>query len=223
MNEQPVTSTLSTRLSKRHSAARLLALAMTLLAAGVADAWVLTITSGPKAAFLQVGLGSYSGTYSTGGTPLNNTFVNTVSLLNPLTPNVVGTGAAQAMTSDSTQAASFYDGFLVCNPPTQVYVGGWVRTPTGTGSGVLSVISPTSLLSAAGDAIPFTQISWTSTANGNATADIPAGTFNGGTLALRTIAAGTWVENCFTFSYANAAVVPGGTYKGTVSYTLVLP
>ena len=196
---------------------------MSLLAVGVADAWVLTITSGPKAAFLQVGLGSYSGTYSTGGTPLNNTFVNTVTLLNPLTPNVVGTGAAQAMTSDSTQAASFYDGFLVCNPPTQVYVGGWVRTPTGTGSGVLSVISPTSLLSATGDAIPFTQISWTSTANGNATADIPAGTFNGGTLALRTIAAGTWVENCFTFSYANTAVVPGGTYKGTVSYTLVLP
>ena len=214
---------LSTRPSTTHSAARVLALSMSLLAAGVADAWVLTITSGPKAAFLQVGLGSYSGTYSTGGTPLNNAFVNTVTLLNPLTPNVVGTGVAQAMTSDSTQAASFYDGFLVCNPPTQVYVGGWVRTPTGTGSGVLSVISPTSLLSATGDAIPFTQISWTSTANGNATADIPAGTFNGGTLALRTIAAGTWVENCFTFSYANTAVVAGGTYKGTVSYTLVLP
>jgi hypothetical protein len=223
MNAKPVSSTLSTQPSATHNAARVLALSMSLLAAGVANAWVLTITSGPKAAFLQVGLGSYSGTYSTGGTPLNNTFVNTVTLLNPLTPNVVGTGVAQAMTSDSTQAASFYDGFLVCNPPNQVYVGGWVRTPTGTGSGVLSVISPTSLLSAAGDAIPFTQISWTSTANGNATADIPAGTFNGGTLALRTIAAGTWVENCFTFSYANTAVVPGGTYKGTVSYTLVLP
>ena len=111
------------------------------------------------------------------------------------------------MTSDSTQSVSFYDSFPVCNPPSQVYVGGWVRTPSGTGSGTLSVISPTSLLSAAGDAIPFTQISWTSTANGNATADIPAGTFNGGTLALRTIAANTWVENCFTFSYANTAVV----------------
>jgi len=200
-----------------------LALAASLLAAGGAQAWVLSISSGPKAAFLQVGLGSYSGTYSSGGTPLNNAFVNTVTLQNPLTPNVVGTGAAQAMTSDSTQAASFYDGYLVCNPPTQVYVGGWVRTPTGTGSGVLSVISPASLLTPAGDAIPFSQISWSSTANGNAAADIPAGTFNGGTLVLRTIAAGTWVENCFTFSYANAALVPGGTYKGTVTYTLVLP
>ena len=205
------------------SVVRVLAISAALLAAGAADAWVLTIAAGPKAAFLQVGLGSYSGTYQSGGTPLNNAFVNTVSLQNPLTPNVVGTGAAQAMTSDSTQAASFYDGYLVCNPPSQVYVGGWVRTPTGTGGAVLSVISPASLLTATGDAIPFSQISWTSTANGNAAADIPAGTFNGGTLVLRTIAAGTWVENCFTFSYANAAVVPGGNYTGTVNYTLVLP
>jgi hypothetical protein len=222
MNANPAPAwTHSAQPSARLRAALALACAMSL--AGAADAWVLTITAGPKAAFLQVGLGSYSGTYTSGGTPLNNATVNTVSLQNPLTPNVVGTGTAQAMTSDSTQAASFYDGFLVCNPPAQVYVGGWVRTPTGTGSGVLSVISPASLLTAAGDAIPFSQISWTSTANGNTTPDIPAGTFNGGTLVLRTIAAGTWVENCFTFSYANAALVPGGTYKGTVSYTLVLP
>lgn len=198
-----------------------LALPMALLQVPAANAWVLTINAGPKAAFLQVGLGSYAGTYVSGGTPLNNAFVNTVSVSPPA--NVVGTGTTQAMTSDSAQAVSFYDGYLVCNPPTQVYVGGWVRTPTGAGSGVLSVISPASLLTAAGDAIPFTQISWTSTANGNTAPDIPAGTFNGGTLALRTIAAGTWVENCFTFSYANTAVVPGGTYKGTVSYTLVLP
>ena len=196
---------------------------LSLLQAARADAWVLTISSGPKAAFLQVGLGSYSGTYQSGGTPLNNAFVNTVSLQNPLTPNAIGTGTAQAMTSDSAQAASFYDGYLVCNPPTQVYVGGWVRTTTGTGSGVLSVISPASLTTATGDAIPFSQISWTSTANGNAAADIPAGTFNGSTVVLRTISAGTWVENCFTFSYANTAVVPGGTYSGTVNYTLVLP
>jgi hypothetical protein len=202
---------------------RALAISTALFVASAVDAWVLTISAGPKAAFLQVGLGSYSGTYVSGGTPLNNAFVNTVSLQTPLTPNVVGTGAAQAMTSDSTTAASFYDGYLVCNPPAQVYVGGWVRTPTGTGGAVLSVISPASLLTVAGDAIPFSQISWTSTANGNAAADIPAGTFNGGTLVLRTIAAGTWVENCFTFSYANTAVVPGGSYKGTVNYTLVLP
>ena len=195
-------------------------LAFVLLPIDVARAWVLTITAGPKALFLQVGNGSYSGTYQSGGTPLNNATVNTVSVTVPA--NAVGTGAAQTMTSDSTQSVSFYDNFAVCNPPGQVYVGGWVRTPSGTGSGTLSVTSPTSLTSGT-TTIPFTQISWTSTANGNTSPDIPAGTFNGGTLALRTIAANTWVENCHTFSYANSVVVAAGTYTGQVTYTLVLP
>jgi hypothetical protein len=191
-----------------------------ILASGAAHAWVLTIAAGPKAAFLQVGIGSYSGTYQSGGTPLNNAQVNLVSVTVPA--SAVGTGAAQPMSSDSTQSASFYDNFAVCNPPNQIYVGGWVRTPAGTGSGVLSVTSPASLTSGT-NTIPFTQISWTSTANGSATPDIPAGAFTGGTLALRTIAAGTWVENCHTFSYANTAVVAAGTYTGQVTYTLVLP
>ncbi|MFO1322830.1 MAG: hypothetical protein U1F15_02095 [Burkholderiales bacterium] len=187
-----------------------------------AGAWVLTISSGPKAAFLQVGNGSYSGTYQSGGTPLNNATVNTVSVTVPA--SAVGRGTAQQMTSDSTQSASFYDNFAVCNPPSQVYVGGWVRTPTGSGSGVLSVTSPAALTSATSPAtIPFTQISWTSTANGSTTPDIPAGTFTGGTQALRTIAAGTWVENCHTFFYANTAIVSAATYTGQVTYTLVLP
>jgi len=191
-----------------------------LLPIDLARAWVLTINSGPKAIFLQVGNGSYSGTYQSGGTPLNNATINTVSVTVPA--NQVGTGTAQAMTSNSTQSVSFYDNFAVCNPPSQVYIGGWVRTPTGAGSGTLSVTSPASLTSGA-STIPFSQISWTSTANGNTSPDIPAGAFNGGTLVLRTIAANTWVENCHTFSYANAAVVAAGTYTGQVTYTLVLP
>jgi hypothetical protein len=194
--------------------------AVSIMASATADAWVLTIAAGPKTAFLQVGNGSYSGTYQSGGTPLNNAQINLVSATVPA--SAVGTGTAQPMSSDSTQSASFYDNFAVCNPPSQIYVGGWVRTPAGTGSGVLSVTSPTSLTSGT-NTIPFTQISWTSTANGNATPDIPAGAFTGGTQALRTIAAGTWVENCHTFSYANTAVVAAGTYTGQVTYTLVLP
>lgn len=191
-------------------------------AAQESAAWVLTISNGPKAAFLQVGNGSYSGFYNTGGTPLNNATINTVSVTVPA--SAVGSGTSQQMTSNSTQSVSFYDNFAVCNPPAQVYVGGWVRTPTGSGSGVLSVTSPASLTSATTPrTIPFTQISWTSTANGNATPDIPAGTFTGGTQALRTIAAGTWVENCHTFFYANTAVVDAATYTGQVTYTLVVP
>lgn len=185
-----------------------------------AHAWVLTISAGPKALFLQVGNGSYTGTYQSGGTPQNNATVNTVSVTVPA--NQVGTGVAQAMTSNSTQANSFYDNFAVCNPPAQVYIGGWVRTSNGSGSGTLSVTSPASLTSGT-STIAFSQISWTSTANGNTAPDIPAGTFNGGTQALRTIAANTWVENCHTFSYANTVVVAAGTYTGQVTYTLVLP
>jgi hypothetical protein len=204
----------------RPALARQAAVACFALLANGADAWVLTITAGPKALYLQVGNGSYSGTYQSGGTPLNNATINTVSVAVPA--NQVGRSIAQTMTSDSTQAASFYDSFAVCNPPAQVYVAGWVRTPTGTGSGTLSVTSPASLTSGT-TTIPFTQISWTSTANGSATADIPAGTFNGGTLALRAIAANNWVENCLTFSYANTLVVAAGTYTGQVTYSLVLP
>lgn len=197
-----------------------MAIAFVALPIDPARAWVLTINSGPKALFLQVGNGSYSGTYSSGGTPLNNATINSVSVTVPA--NQVGRGTAQTMTSDSSQSVSFYDNFVVCNPPAEVYVGGWVRTPNGSGSGTLSVTSPASLTSGT-TTIPFTQISWTSTANGDATADIPAGTFNGGTLALRTIAANTWVENCLIFSYANALVVAAGTYTGQVTYRLVLP
>ena len=199
---------------------RALALALSLFASTGAGAWVLTITAGPKAVFLQVGIGSYSGTYQSGGTPLNNAQINVVSVNVPA--SALGTGTAQSMTSNSTQAASFYDNFVVCNPPAQVYIGGWVRTPAGTGTGVLSVTSPATLTSGT-TTIPFSQISWTSTANGNTTPDIPAGTFNGGTLMLRNIAAGNWVENCHTFSYANTAVVAAGTYTGRVTYTLALP
>lgn len=205
-------------------ARRVLAVSLAGACAGqAASAWVLTINSGPKAIFLQVGNGSYSGFYNTGGTPLNNATINTVSVTVPA--NAVGSGTAQQMTSNSTQSVSFYDNFAVCNPPSQVYVGGWVRTPGSSGgSGVLSVTSPAALTSGTTPAtIPFTQISWTSTANGNSTPDIPAGAFTGGTQVLRTMPANRWIENCHTFFYANTAVVSAATYTGQVTYTLVLP
>jgi hypothetical protein len=186
----------------------------------LAQAWVLTVNPGPKTVYLQVGNGSYSGLYTTGGTPLNNPQVNVVSVTVPAAS--VGRGTSQQMTSDSTQSASFYDNYAVCNPPAQVYIGGWARLPSGTGTAVLSATSPANLLNGTAT-IPFTTIRWTSTANGNATADIPAGTFTGGTQTLTNIAAGTWVENCLTFFYANTAVVRQGIYKGRVTYSLSLP
>jgi hypothetical protein len=177
------------------------------------------MTAGTKEIYLQVGAGTYTGgDYDAGGAPGTNTTINTVSLSLPA--SAVGSGAAQTMTSNSTVADSFYDGYAVCNPPTQVYIGAWSRDASGAAT--LTVTSPTSLASGA-DTIAFSQISWTSTANGDATADIAAGAFNGGSVALASIATNTWVEDCLTFTYKNSAVAAAGVYTGTAVYTLSQP
>jgi len=190
--------------------------AASLLACACADAsaWVLTLTPGSRQLFLMVGVGSAGAANAT---------INTVSVSLPALS--VGTGVAQVMTSNSTQAASPYDNYIVCNPPAQVYVGGSYRQPnatTGGATATLTVTTPANLTSGA-DAIPFSQISWTSTANGNTAADIPAGAFNGGTLTLANFGRNTFVENCFTYSYANSAIAPPGTFTGRASFTLTTP
>jgi hypothetical protein len=183
-----------------------------MLAALPAHAWVLTIAPGPRAIYLQVGNGSNNAANAT---------INVVSVTVPA--NAVGNGTAQTMTSDSTQSISFFDNYAVCNPPAQVYVGGYYRQPaTTTTTALLQVTSPANLQSGA-DVIPFTSISWTSTANGNTGADIPSGSFTGGTQTLSNIPSNRWLENCHTFAYSNAAVVPAGTYTGRVTYTLTAP
>jgi hypothetical protein len=127
--------------------------------------------------------------------------------------------------TNSTQIISPYDNYTLCNPAAgQVYIGGFYRLPTtNTTSAVLQVTTPASLTSGV-NTIAFNQISWISTALGNAGADIPAGTFiSGGTLFLRNFAANSYVENCHTFSYANTAPVAAGTYNGRATYTLTAP
>ncbi len=199
-------------LSLKHLTRGALALSASLMVSANAHAWVLTITPGVRAVFLQVGNGTANA---------NNATINLVSVSVPA--GAIGNGVAQAMTSDSTQSASPFDNYAVCNPPNQVYVGGFYRQPTTTATvAVLQVTSPANLLSGT-DLIPFSQISWTSTANGNTTADIPAGAFNGGTQVLRNITSNSWVENCHTFSYANTNVVAAGVYAGRVTYTLTVP
>lgn len=191
--------------------ARALVLGMLGLCSAQAQAWVLNLTAGPKQIYLAVGRATVGG---------NNSTINQVSVTLPAA--AVGNGVAQAMTSNSSQSTSPYDNYAVCNPPAQVYVGGSLRVPSGSSSATLQVSTPASLASGA-DTIPFSQISWTSTANGNAAADIPAGAFNGGTVFLRTIAANTYVENCLTYSYANTVVPAAGTYTGRATFTLTAP
>lgn len=200
-------------------------LAMLVALAGGRDLFAFTanIGTGTRAIYLQVGNGSFTGTYSAGGTPQNNATINVVSVAVPAAQ--VGSGTAQAMTSNSTQAASFYDGYSFCNPPGQIYIGGFFRLPGTTGTATLSVTtSAANLTNASGDTIPFSQISWTSSGNGDAGAEpIPGGAFTGGTQTLTTFPVNTWRESCHTFTYANAASVASGTYTGRATYTLSAP
>lgn len=201
---------LPTRLSRLYLAG--LTVICSVLATPLSYAWVLTVTPGTHAIFLQVGNGANNANFGT---------VNLVSVIVPAA--AVGNGIAQAMTTNSTQANSFYDGYATCNPPAQMYVGSYFRQPSTTAStATVQITSPISLTSGT-DIIPFNRISWTSTANGNATADIPAGTFVGGTQFLVNIGSNTWLENCHIFSYANSAVVPAGTFTGRVVYTMTAP
>jgi hypothetical protein len=179
-----------------------------------AAAWVLTLATAPKQLFLAVGV-------ATAGAA--NATINTVSVTVPAAS--LGNGVALPMSSDSTQAASPYDGYTVCTPPAQVYIGASYRQPgatTGAASATLQVAAPATLSNGV-NTIPVSQISWSSTAIGNAAADIPAGTFTGSTQFLANIGRNTWVENCFTYSYANAAFVAAGTYTGRAVFTLLVP
>jgi hypothetical protein len=187
------------------------------LLAGQATAWTLNIAAAPRRVYLQVGNGVL---YA------NSAQVNQVSVVVPAAQ--VGTGAPQAMTSNSTQSRSPLDNYLVCTPPRQVFVGASYQrssSTNGPASALLQVTSQPNLVSANGETIPFSQISWSTSALGPDTTPnvIPAGSFNGGTQTLTSVRANTFVENCHSFSYANTVPRSAGTYTGQVTYTISTP
>ncbi len=192
---------------------------------GSALAFTIGISPGnPRAIYLQIGVGGFTGTYRGGGTPGNNSTVNLVSVTVPAA--AVGTGAVQSMTTNSTAGASSYDGFAFCNTPAQLYIGGFYRFNNNAAgaAATLTATSPANLTNSAGDTIPFTQISWTSSGNSDSGAQpFPAGTFTGATQTIGTIQRNQWAESCQTFSYANSAIRAAGTYNGRVTYTLTAP
>lgn len=189
------------------------------------NAFTVNVTPGTRTIYLQVGNGSFTGTLQSGGTPRVNTTTNVVSVSVPAAQ--VGTGTAQAMTTNSTAATSFWDNFTFCAPPAQLYIGGFYRRTNNAAatSATLTATVPASLSNGSGGTIPFSQISWTSSGNGDTGAQpFPAGAFIGGsTQTIGIIARNQWAESCHTFSYANANVVAPGTYTGTVLYTLSAP
>lgn len=197
-----------------------LAVAAFVLAPSPSHAYLVAITSGTKSIFLQVGTGTMTGgTFQSGGTPGNNATVNTVSVTVPAAS--VGTGPL-GMTPNVIVTNSPWDNYAFCPYPAPVYVGGFYRAPSG-GSATLAVTSPANLVSGA-NTLSFNTISWVSAGAGDATPTIPSGTFVAGTTqTLLTIARNFWFESCLTFTYANAAVLPAGTYTQQVVYSLTAP
>ncbi len=184
-----------------------------------AQAWILAVgNNNPRRLFLTVGNGSQLA---------DNATVNLVSVSVPVAQ--IGSGAPQAMTSNSTQANSTYDNFAMCNPPAQIYFGALYqrRLNSESATATLQVTSPANLTSAGGDTIPFSEISWTvSGPAGDANPGaIPAGSFppGGGTQTLVTVTQGTLRDNCHTYSFANTSPRAAGTYNGSVTYTLTSP
>ena len=203
-----------------------------------AGAFTATLTrNAPTIIYLQVGVGAFTpagSTYTgangtTVGTPAANPTINKVT--GTLTSAVVGNGTPQPMTTDSTAANSFYDNFAFCSVPTQLYIGGFYRTAAnGKGSVNVTATVPASLTDAAGDTLPFSQISWTSGGNGDTTGNgflpevFPSGTFIGGSVqTVGTIGQNEWAESCWTFSYQNTVTPAAGTYTGRVLFTVTLP
>jgi hypothetical protein len=178
----------------------------------------------PQTIYLQVGVGAFTAPYIDGGQPENNTTVNTVSV--SVAGTALGSGTAQAMTTNSTAANSYWDNYLFCSVPSQLYIGGFFRTAGGTTTAAqVTAAVPSALTDSTGDSIPFSQIQWTTGGNGDSGAEpFPAGTFiNGGTQTVGSMASNTWNESCWTFSFRNTTVPPAGSYTGVVVYTMTAP
>lgn len=192
-----------------------------LLCTGV-QAFSISITPGTRSLFLQVGAGAMTaGNFNSAGIPGNNASINRVSVTVPAAS--LGAGPV-TMATDSTVTASPYDGRAFCTVPTQVYVGGFYRTPGTAANAMLSATTPASLVNASGDSIPFNKVSWISAGASDTGTTIPNGSFAGGaSQVLLGITRNTWFESCLQFSYANAQMVGAGTFTGRVSYTLTAP
>lgn len=193
-----------------------------------ACAWGFTvaINADTRAVYLRVGTGGMSGlSYNNGGTPTNLATINTVSV--SVNAAAVGNGASQAMSGDGS-LVSQWDNFAFCNAG-QVYIGAFMRTPGGGGGGgnqtaTVTASYPANLTNASGDTIPMSQISWTSSGNGDTGGQpFAGGSFTGSGQSVASFGRNSWNESCHSFRYANSAVVGAGTYTNRVTYTITAP
>jgi hypothetical protein len=224
---RPVGTGLPERRARRGAALRgtLAAALLGVVAGNRAAPFTATLNpAAPLTVYLQVGVGSFTNDYIDGGQPEKNTTINTVSV--SVTSAVLGNRTAQAMTTNSTAAQSYWDGYTYCSVPGQLYIGGFYRTTGGTTAAAqVTATIPAGLTDGSGDTLPFSKIQWTSSGNGDSGAEpFPAGTFvNGGVQTVGSMANNTWNESCWTFTYLNNTVPPAGTFTGVVLYTLSAP
>lgn len=168
----------------------------------------------PKYVFLRVGTGS---PYTTLAGLASVTTVDLITFAPTMAQ--VGSGTAIAGTG----------GDVAGNNGTET-----AALLSNAGSVTLNCSTVAQLSDGTGDSISFTQITTTVATLTSATA-LPAPTLTDGACTAVTVnpPAGSKVINRdakWTYSYANAAVVPGGTYggaggtnNGRVTYTAVLP
>lgn len=198
---------------------------------GVAAAFTVNIRSGERAIYLRVGDGpfpqgswfgySYDLPYRSGGVPQSGGAINTIRGSVPAA--AVGNGVAQPLTGES-RLTSDWEGYNFCDAG-QTYVGGFFRGGNGAGTATLTAVV-TRPLSNGTDTIPFSQIGWTASGNGDGAAHVqPIGsnTFGDGSKVIASFPVNVWQESCHSFYYANQAVVAAGTYTGRVTYTLAAP
>ena len=190
-----------------------------------AHAFTATIQNGDKSIYLRVGDGGFVGYFTTdtkNAVGANLATVNTVAVTGP--PNVMGNGVGLPMTSNATGTVSFYDGRVLCNTPAELYIGGFYRVGNNSPNHPLAVLTasfPPSLTNASGQSIPFSEIQWTASANGETGAQvIPSGRFDTSPKTLSSWTRNTWNESCHSFVYDNTSVLESGVYTGRVTYTL---
>lgn len=212
--------------------ARLAVLALLVLLPQLAAAFDVNITArDPRAVYLRVGDGLMSnGPYNRTTNPLPTPGIGgAVPIIRAtVAANQVGNGTPVVMTTpNNPRTTSDWDNFQFCNSG-QVYVGGFYRsTNSGGGNGTaarLTYSAPAFLQNGTGQTIPMSQISWTTSGNGDTGAQpIAAGSFSALSGPLTTIARNQWRETCMTFRYANQNLVAAGTYTATVTFTLAQP
>ncbi len=159
----------------------------------------------PRVLFLGVGAGA------TAVPPVNNTSVNLVTFDYTTNPGAVGAG--------SGSPAAVITGAVVP-----------VRVVGNNGQIVLTAATAGALSNGSGDTIPWTEISAASSLLALPSPVIPANGTGAGSNV--TLSSGTKITDRsanWTFSFANTAVVPAGTYgaivanNSRVTYTATMP